>query len=163
KAYAAVETAMGCATSFAACAAATAGTATVAPQPFFEAAMNPAYCAGFSSCTAAVVANEFGNFQNQSVWTLWSDLDSGGFNFPRSMLNTAIPGSTPCPGDPPTAPPCGANGQLSSGVGVNASIGHGNYNGAFVTLKMNSWHGITLQENFTWSKALGTGALVQAT
>jgi hypothetical protein len=52
---------------------------------------------------------------------------------------------------------------LTSGVGVNASTGHGNYNGAFVSLKMNSWHGITLQENFTYSKALGTGALVQAT
>src|SRR6202040_12712 len=34
---------------------------------------------------------------------------------------------------------------------------------AFVSLKMTNWHGITLQENFTWSKALGTGALVQAT
>jgi len=28
---------------------------------------------------------------------------------------------------------------------------------------MNNWHGITLQENFTYSKALGTGAYVQAT
>ena len=28
---------------------------------------------------------------------------------------------------------------------------------------MNNWKGITLQENFTWSKSLGTGALVQAT
>jgi hypothetical protein len=52
---------------------------------------------------------------------------------------------------------------MTSGVGVNASVGHGNYNGAFVSLKMNSWHGITLQENLTWSKSLGTGALVQAT
>ena len=155
KAYAAVETAMGCATSFAACGAATAKTTTVAPQPFFEAAMNPAYCAGFASCTAAVVANEFSNFQTQSVWSLWSDLDNGGFNFPRSMLNTPI--------DCVTGTEIGCGGQMSSGVGVNASIGHGNYNGAFVSFKMNSWHGITLQENFTWSKSLGTGALVQAT
>jgi len=58
---------------------------------------------------------------------------------------------------------CGSGGQMSSGVGVNASVGHGNYNGAFVSLKATNWHGITLQENFTWSKALGTGALVQAT
>src|SRR4030095_15157210 len=90
KAYAAVETAMGCATSFAACQNASAGSTVVTPQPFFEAAMNPAYCAGFTSCTAAVVANEFGNFQNQAVWSLWSDLDNGGFNFSRSMLNTPI-------------------------------------------------------------------------
>ena len=155
KAYAAVETAMGCATSFAACAASAPGTTTVAPQAFFEAAMNPAYCVGFSSCTAAVVANEFSNFQTQSVWTLWSDLDNGGFNFPRTMLNTPI--------NCVTGTEIGCGGQMSSGVGVNASVGHGNYNGAFVSLKVNNWHGITLQENFTWSKALGTGALVQAT
>jgi hypothetical protein len=58
---------------------------------------------------------------------------------------------------------CGSNGQLSSGVGVNASVGHGNYNGLFISTKINQWKGITLQENFTWSKALGTGAVVQAT
>jgi len=28
---------------------------------------------------------------------------------------------------------------------------------------MNGWHGMTLQNNFTYSKALGTGAVVQAT
>jgi hypothetical protein len=58
---------------------------------------------------------------------------------------------------------CGGQGQLTSGVGVNASTGHGNYNGVFISTKINQWKGITLQENFTWSKALGTGALVQAT
>jgi hypothetical protein len=169
KAYAAVETGLGCATSFAACGAAIPSNANAAlqkteriayangftPQPFFEAAMNPAYCAGFSSCTAAVVYNEGiakSNLLNQAVWSTWSDLDNGGFNFPRSMLNTPIAGQA-----------FGSQGQMTSGVGVNASTGHGNYNGAFVSLKANSWHGITLQENFTYSKALGTGALVQAT
>jgi carboxypeptidase family protein len=153
KAYAAVEKGLGCATSFAACG--TGSPAAIAPQPFFEAAMNPAYCAGFSSCTAAVMSNEMTNFTTQSVWSLWSDLDNGGFKFPRSMLNTPL--------NCPTGTEIGCGGQMSSGVGVNASIGHGNYNGAFATLKMTNWHGITLQENFTWSKALGTGALVQAT
>jgi hypothetical protein len=163
KAYAAVETGLGCATSFAACGAAIpkgkaaqiAYANTFAPQPFFEAAMNPAYCAGFTSCTAAVVYNEgiaSSNLTTQSVWSMWSDLDNGGFNFPRTMMNTPIAGQA-----------FGSQGQMTSGVGVNASTGHGNYNGGFVSLKMNSWHGITLQENFTYSKALGTGALVQAT
>jgi Carboxypeptidase regulatory-like domain len=164
KAYAAVETGLGCATSFAACGAAIPGTAaaqkayanTFTPQPFFESALaGTGYCAGFASCTAAVVFNEQGNLATQSVWSLWSDLDNGGFNFPRTMLNTPL--------NCPTGTEIGCGGQMSSGVGVNASIGHGNYNGAFVTLKMTNWHGITLQENFTWSKALGTGALVQAT
>ncbi len=64
---------------------------------------------------------------------------------------------------PPIRRTFGGNGQLSSGVGDNASIGHGNYNAGFVSLKINNWHGITLQQNFTYSKALGTGAFVQAT
>ena len=172
KAYAAVETALGCATSFAACGAGVPGTAVAkkayanafTPQPFFESALaGTGYCGGFASCTAAVVYNETGNLTSQSVWSLWSDLDNGGFNFPRTMLNTPIVGGPLDCGTPALPTTCGSGGQMSSGVGVNASVGHGNYNGAFVSLKMNSWHGITLQENFTWSKALGTGALVQAT
>ena len=129
---------------------------TFAPQPFFETALaGTGYCSGYSSCTAAVVFKEGiakSNLTSQSVWNMWSDLDKGGFNFARSMLNTPIPGQA-----------LGRSGQLTSGNGVNASIGHGNYNGGFISLKMNNWHGITLQENFTYSKALGTGALVQAT
>ena len=144
----------------------TAGAVT--SQPFFEAALaGTGYCAP-GTCTATVVANEGGNFANQQVWTLWSDLDGGvgcpvagcssptggpdAFNFPRSMMNTPIPGSS-----------FGGQGQLTSGVGVNASVGYGNYNAGFVSLKMNEWKGLTLQSNFTYSKALGTGALVQAT
>src|SRR6202030_153377 len=48
----------------------------VTPQPFFETALNPAYCAGFASCTQAVAANEgkAGNIQLANVWSLWSDL-----------------------------------------------------------------------------------------
>lgn len=166
QAYAAVESALGCTTSYVACGAAGV-PATIAPQPFFEAALaGTGYCAGFPSCTAAVVSQtnpnatatngtgEFGNFQTQSVWSLWSDLDQGGtapgFNFPRSMLNT------------PVNTPFGSNGQLSSGVALNASQGYGNYNGAFVTFRTTDWHGLTTQQNFTWSKALGTGAFVQA-
>jgi len=161
KAYAAIEKGLGCATSFAACG--TGSPAGIAPQPFFEAAMNPAFCAGFSSCTAAVISKEGPNLLTQSVWSMWSDLDNGGFNFPRTMMNTPIVGG-PLDCGPTTMPTtCGSGGQMSSGVGVNASVGHGNYNGAFVSLKATNWHGITLQENFTWSKALGTGALVQAT
>jgi Carboxypeptidase regulatory-like domain len=148
-AYAAVEKAMGCTTSVAACNGATPATtlATLTPQPFFEAALaGTGYCTP-GNCTATVVAKEFGNFQSQSVWTLWSDLDAGGgapgFNFPFSMMNTA--------------------GQMSSNVTMSTSIGHGNYNAGFITFKMNDWHGVTLQNNFTYSKALGTGAVIQAT
>ncbi|MGA7930645.1 MAG: carboxypeptidase-like regulatory domain-containing protein [Candidatus Sulfotelmatobacter sp.] len=144
----------------------------VTAQPFFETALKgTGYCTGFASCTAAVVSNEGTNLASQLVWTLWSDLDSGvgcptggcssagggadAFNFPRTMMNTPIPASE--------SPIFGANGQLSSGVAVNSSIGHGNYNAGFASVKMADWRGLTMQSNFTWSKALGTGALVQAT
>jgi len=126
--------------------------AAVTPQAFFETALNPAYCSGFASCTAAVASNEADNIQNARVWTIWSDLDSGSFNFPRSMMNTPIPGS-----------PFGGSGQLTSGVGMNTSLGYGNYNAGFFSLRMSVWHGLTLQSNFTYGKALGTGSEVQAT
>jgi len=165
-AYAAVEKAMGCTVNYATCRAATVASTTAAltPQPFFETALaGTGYCTP-GTCTATFVANELGNLQRQKVWSIWSDLDKGGigggpggattpgFNFQRDMLNSPLNTSA-----------FGGNGQLSSGVGVNASIGYGNYNGAFVSLKMMNWHNVTLQQNFTYSKALGTGALVQAT
>jgi hypothetical protein len=142
-------------------------------QPFFETALGgpgSTYCTGYSSCTQAVIAKEGGlsspcgpstspctsNLTNASVWNLFSDLDQGnsgtaasptyaGLQVANSMLNT---GPTP---------------QFSSGVSLNASVGYGNYNAGFASLKMADWRGLTAQSNFTWSKALGTGADVQAT
>jgi hypothetical protein len=169
-AYAAVEKAMGCATSQVACqgASVAATLASLSPQPFFETALaGTGFCNGFPSCTAAIVNGEFSNFQSQAVWSLWSDLDKGGgagsmgWNFPRSMMNSPVPGTAVLP--PCNGLPCGVNGQLSGGVGVNASVGHGNYNAGYVSVTTNNWRGLTMQHNFTWSKALGTGAFVQAT
>ena len=193
KAYAAVETALGCATSVTACGAnvpaakicsanCMSGTPTLVPnpayaayfnalptQPFFETALaGTGYCGGsyagvaLTSCTATAALNQVSNFEQQNVWSLWSALDQGdatcsatqacGFNFARTMMNSPIAGSA-----------FGARGQLTSGVGENASVGYGNYNAVFVTLKMANWHGLTLQQNFTYSKALGTVSVVQAT
>jgi hypothetical protein len=175
-AYVNIEKALGCAGPVSACGANVPSTKlpnsntpnpaygnyinSIASQAFLQSAMLPGYCSGtfsngsgsYANCTAAVIDKELGNFTSQQVWSLWSDLDNGGFNFPRSMMNTPIPGS-----------PFGSQGQMTSGVAINASVGHGNYNGGFFTLKMADWKGLTMQSNFTWSKALGTGALVQAT
>jgi hypothetical protein len=149
-AYAVIEKAMGCATSAAQCGA--AGVPNVPAQPFFEAALaGTGYCNGYANCTTAVVNNEFTNLSQQAVWSLWSDLDNGGFNFGRTMQNSPIPGSTN-----------GASGQMTSGVAENASLGYGNYNGGFISFSSHDWHGLTTQTNFTYSKALGTGAVVQA-
>jgi hypothetical protein len=174
KAYAAVEVGLGCKT-YVGCgagipqlqtgesaaqlqAAQKAYANTFAPQPFFETALaGTGYCNGFSSCTAAVVYNEgavSGNLLTQSVWSMWSDLDNGAFNFPRSMQNTTI--------NCVLGTEIGCGGQATSGIADNMSIGYGNYNAGFVSLKVTNWHNVTLQQNFTFSKALGTGAVVQA-
>jgi hypothetical protein len=133
----------------------------VTPQPFFEKAMNPAYCAGQPSCTAAVVANEGGNLATAQVWSMWSDLDGAigcpscpngqGFIFGTTMMNNANP-----------AFGAGVTPQMTAGPAVNGSYGYGNYNGGFVSLKMADWKGLTMQSNFTYSKSLGTGAVTQS-
>jgi hypothetical protein len=130
----------------------------VTPQAFFETALGgktSAYCSGYSSCTAAVAANEgfngTGNLNSNFVYSLYSDLDNGAFTFARSMMNTPIPGNE-----------FGANGQIG-GIAMDVSNGYGNYNAAFVSWKMTDWKGLTLQSNFTYGKALGTGSIVQAT
>ena len=157
-AYANLEKAMGCATSLAACQAATSASTIAAlgsnlQQPFFETALaGTGFCTA-GNCTAALINNPtlFGYLQSQSVWSLWTALDNGGgptskgFNFPISTMST------------------GPNPQIVSNVAMTTSLGHGNYNAAFATLKINEWNGITLQNNLTWSKALGTGDVVQAT
>ncbi len=155
--------------------AANAGAVTA--QPFFEHALKgTGYCNGFSSCTAAVVANEgangTGNLENVQVWGIWSDLDSGvgcpvggckdtnnnvgAFNFPRSLQSTPIPSTCNA------TTTIGCSGAFTDGAFQNASIGYGNYNAGFVSVKMADWKGLTMQSNFTWSKALGTGAQAQS-
>ena len=149
-AYANLEKAMGCTVSIAQCSAASpaAAFAKAGPQPFFETALaGSPFCQ--PSCTQGLLNDPslFGYLQSQNVFQLWSALDTGnngtGFNFPYSMMNST--------------------GQIVSNVAMTMSNGFGNYNAAFFTLKMNDWHGITMQNNFTWSHNLGTGGVVQAT
>lgn len=157
----------------------------IASQPFFSAAMTPGFCSGtfsngtgaYANCTAAVVDNELSNFLGQNVWSLWGDLDQGsngvaayngcnsvnstsagicGFAFPATMQ------SSPGAGGAPQGCPTCSGFQLSSGLGLNASVGYGNYHAGFVSWRMANWHGLTSQSNFTWGKALGTNSEVQA-
>jgi len=133
----------------------------VTAQPFFETALaGTGYCTGFTNCTQAVVANEgangTGNLTNAQVWGLWSDLDNGAFNFPRTLQSTPIPGTCTATNTN------GCSGAYTDGAYLNASIGHANYNAGFVSLKMADWRGVTLQSNLTWSKALGLGSQAQS-
>ncbi len=160
-AYAAVEQAFGCTVSAGLCSStttkATTGTTkvypTVSAQPFFETALaGTGYCTGYANCTTAVVQKQASFFGNQNVWSLWSALDNGGFNFARTMQNTPIAGQAN-----------GGQGQLTSGVATSIANGYGNYNGGFISFKVNNFHGFTLQSNVTYSKALGINAEPQAT
>lgn len=145
----------------------------VTPQPFFETALaGTGYCTPYANCTQAVADRQAANIASASVWSLFSSLDGGGaacaldgtsaayggpcgFNFARTMMNSPI--------NCVTGNEIGCSGQLSSGVGMNTSFGYGNYNALFFSYKLSAWHGLSLQSNFTWSKALGTGSQVQAT
>lgn len=167
-AYDAIETAFGCTTSAALCATRTAAATKsriypgVAPQPFFEAALGgpgSPYCAGYSSCTAAVIAKQAGKFGAQQVFSLWQALDNNvkgaggtGFTFARSMMGTPTGNTT-----------YGSAGQVVTGLSMGTSAGYSNYHGGYVSFKASSFHGLTLQENLTYSKALGLGAYNQST
>ncbi|MGB2838001.1 MAG: hypothetical protein WBC30_20405, partial [Candidatus Sulfotelmatobacter sp.] len=140
--------------------------ANVTTQPFFETALGGAsshYCSAPvlvgstmvtpTSCTNAVVLNEGANLANAQVWSIWSDLDAG-------PMQTIASGGGGGVLSGPTM--LNNSGQFSSGVASNGSIGYGNYNAGFASVRMADWRGLTMQSNFTWSKALGTGGVVQA-
>ena len=125
-------------------------TASIPLQPFFEAALKPGYCAGFANCTTAFVMNNLGNMSVSDAFDAWASVSNkGNFVFGRTMqsdpINTAF----------------GANGQTPSLL-TTISNGYGNYNAGFLQLTATNWHGLTMKTNFTWSKALGTGNVVQA-
>jgi hypothetical protein len=131
----------------------------VANQPFFETALGgptSAYCSAFTSCTQAVVANETTNLALAQVWSIWSDLDNG------PMQALSVPGGQGGVLTGYTMMNTGPSPQVSSGIALNGSLGYGNYNAGFASVKMADWRGLTMQSNFTYSKALGTGADVQA-
>ncbi|MGA2147395.1 MAG: carboxypeptidase regulatory-like domain-containing protein [Bryobacteraceae bacterium] len=124
-----------------------ASNATVTGQPFFESALGGAgssYCAGYSSCTQAVVSkNSISDFKYVETSTLWAAMNKA---------SSWGPGPTMISGA----------GQASSAA-LNASLGWGNYNGVYLTMRARDYHGMTILSNFTWSRALGTAAQYQAT
>jgi hypothetical protein len=127
---------------------------SVTTQPFFEAALggtNSAFCHGFSSCTAAVVANSnMKNFISQTqVFQFWSAL---------SQSNSWTLGRT-LPSSQSSAIPSGQ----ASGIFADDSSGYSNYNALYTQFHSQDWHGITTLSNFTWGRALGTGNQSQAT
>jgi hypothetical protein len=123
-------------------------------QPFFEAALGgaaSAYCAGFASCTQALVVKEgapgTGNFSSQSLYTMWNHIGSamGKLGQTSSPFYQSTIGSV----------------QATS-VQMSGAFGRGNYNAAIVSLTARNWKGVTLNTNFTWSRSMGTQFYAQA-
>jgi hypothetical protein len=122
----------------------------VTAQPFFEAALGgagSAYCTGYSSCTAALASKNTTLFKETAVSDIWNAMTKApSWTLGRTVFSQPLPGGTV--------------GQSTS-IGENTSLGYGNYNALFVSLRTNVWHGLTSVSNFTWGRALGTGTLAQ--
>jgi hypothetical protein len=126
--------------------------ANVTAQPFFEAALGgggSAYCAGYSSCTAALASKNTALFKETAVSDIWTAMTKApSWTLGRTIFSQPVAGGTV--------------GQATS-IDATTSAGFGNYNALFVRLQTSNWHGLTAIQNFTWGRALGTGFQVQAT
>ena len=140
-------------------------------QPFLEAALGgptSALCSAFSSCTAALLSprtpadavnasSQLSNLQLGAAYSLWTAMSrSSSWTLGRTLPDARVPGTVSCP---PGSPVCS---QLTS-LAMSLSNGYGNYHAAFSTVRFRDWHGIDGTANFTWGKALGTGATTQST
>jgi hypothetical protein len=124
--------------------------ANVTAQPFIESALGgsgSSYCQGYSSCTAALASKNTALFKEVSVSSIWAAMSATpNWTLGRTVFSAPLPGGTV--------------GQSTS-LGMNTSLGWGNYNGVFVTMRTNNYHGLTTVSNFTWGRSLGTSQLAQ--
>jgi len=126
--------------------------ANVSAQPFFENALggdSSAFCKGYSSCTVAV-ASQYGSLMKDTeVSKLWNSLQAAnGWQLGRTTYGFA---------------PAGTGFPQSTSLGMITSLGFGNYNALFLSVRTSAWHGLTANSNFTWGRALGSYTQVQAT
>ncbi len=121
----------------------------VTAQPFFEAALGgpkSPYCTGSANCTAAVVKNEGGNIRTTLAYQTWLNLNkANGWTLGRTVQAAT-----------------GAGQSLTGAFDFISALGRANYNAAFFAFTAKDFHGLTARSNFTWGRALGTGAVNQA-
>ena len=139
----------------------------VPAQPFLETALGgptSTYCAPFAGanpanpCTSAFIANSgAATFLSAAAYDAWNAVSSAG-----NFYVGGVAGARTLISDPiASSPTFGAQGQ-SPAIFSNTSTGFGNYNAGYFSLSFQDWHGLTMKSNFTMSKSLGTGAVVQA-
>ena len=142
-------------------------------QPFFEQVLGgptSPFCSGFSSCTAALASpqtpsgtgtknpnSQLSNLQLGAAYSLWTNLSkSPAWTLGRTLPDSGALGSPACPIGMPVC------SQLTS-LAMSLSNGYGNYHAAFSTVRLRNWHGLDGVANFTFGRALGTGATTQST
>ncbi len=124
--------------------------ATPSPQPFFETALGAgnAYCSGYASCSAAVVAKE-GTAGNQHIYkynpySVFADLD-GKWNFAGCAACDILPA------DP---------GRYTD-IDNDTTNGFANYQAMFLTVQKRVGQGMTISANYTYSHTLSTFGINQ--
>jgi hypothetical protein len=122
------------------------GNQTIQPQPFLESALggkSSPYCSAFASCTAGVASNQRTNLLTTQFYNLWAALNAApGWTLGRTMVSS--------------------NPIQVTGLNMANGWGYSYYNAGFASLRMGDWHGITTSSNLTFSRALGTGGVVQS-
>jgi len=125
--------------------------ANLTAQPFIENVLGGAgssYCQGYSSCTAALVSKNTTLVKETAVADLWNKMSqTPGWKLGRTVFSQPAPG--------------GLLGAQATSIGMNTSLGYGNYNSLFVTFRATDWHGLTTISNFTYGRSLGTSQLAQ--
>ena len=145
---------------------------TIPVQPFFEDALGgigspycqgtlaPGLFTGAASCTEAFVQNNSGNMSVSDPFDSWAQASNlGAFVFGRSFTYDPIAVTATNCGTATAG--LGCNGQSPS-IDTTISNGYGNYNAGYLQLTTTDWHGLTMKTNFSYSNALGTGNVVQA-
>jgi hypothetical protein len=126
--------------------------ANVTAQPFIESALGgsaSSYCAGYTSCTAALASKNTALFKETAVADIWNAMTKApSWTLGRTVFSQPVAGSTT---------------PQATSADMSTSMGYGNYNALFVTVRTTNWHGLTAISNFTWGRALGTGFQNQAT
>jgi hypothetical protein len=119
---------------------------TVSAQPFIEGALaGSSYCAGYATCTAALVAKQASNFSGQFVSNIWSAM-APNFNqgvFPAFNSSTGAGGTMP------------GLDQFTA-ADMDTSLGWANYAAGFISIQKRSTNGLTVNANLTYSHALST-------
>jgi hypothetical protein len=122
------------------------GNLPIQAQPFIESALGGAsspYCIGFANCAAALASKQRTNILTTQFYNLWSQMNAApGWTLGRTMVSS--------------------NPIQVTGLNMATSWGWSYYNAGFATLRMGDWHGLTTTSNLTFSRALGTGGVVQS-